>query len=336
VVGKALVVTTINDPRASLLHVLERHPDWQLVVVGDRKTPSSWELHGSRYLSLDRQRSFAPELARSIPLDHYARKNLGYLWAMASGASTIAETDDDNEPTSSFLTNVENPIRGRRLEEKGWINVYRLFTDDRIWPRGFPLDEVQPSFDRHYEVSAVGSFDCPIQQHLANGDPDVDAIYRLLHPPGTTFGDGSVALGERSYCPFNSQNTIWWPSAYVLLYLPCFATFRMTDIWRSFVAQVCTHACGRYVAFRFPTVDQVRNVHSLMNDFIDEIPGYVNNRRIMDVLCGLELSAELSDMGANLVRCYEALADEGLLPRDELRLVELWLDAVAKATTGNF
>ncbi|MBV5271274.1 MAG: DUF288 domain-containing protein, partial [Afipia sp.] len=69
-------------------------------------------------------------------------------------------------------------------------------------------------------------------------NPDVDAIYRLTLPLPQSFREEQpVALGRNVWCPFNSQNTTWWKEAAPLLYLPSFCSFRMTDIWRSFVAQ---------------------------------------------------------------------------------------------------
>lgn len=89
-----------------------------------------------------------------------------------------------------------------------------------------------------YEKISNLTVECPIQQGLADNNPDVDAIYRLILPFPTIFRKGrKVALGNNSWSPFNSQNTTWWKKAFPLLYLPSYCSFRMTDIWRSFVAQ---------------------------------------------------------------------------------------------------
>ena len=58
----------------------------------------------------------------------------------------------------------------------------------------------------------------------------------------------------------------------------------MTDIWRSFVAQRCLWALGGAVTFHGPEVVQRRNVHNLMKDFEDEVPGYLANDRIVQLL----------------------------------------------------
>src|SRR5256886_7991772 len=167
---------------------------------------------------------------------------------------------------------------------------------------------------------------CPIQQGLADGNPDVDAIYRItLSLPQTFRRDISVALGPGSWCPFNSQNTAWWPDAYPLLYLPAHCSFRVTDIWRSFVAQRISWANDWHILFHGPDVTQERNPHNLLRDFADEIPGYLQNRAICEALAQLELPRGTTHIADNLRTCYQALVIGGWLPDAELKLLEDWL-----------
>ena len=85
------------------------------------------------------------------------------------------------------------------------------------------------------------------------------------------------------WCPFNSQTTWWFPAACPLMYLPSFCTFRMTGIWRSFVAQRCLWAMGSALTFHQAEVIQQRNVHNLLKDFEDEVPGYLRNESICEI-----------------------------------------------------
>ena len=151
---------------------------------------------------------------------------------------------------------------------------------------------------------------------------------RLLRPEGTRFEGDDVILPPGAYCPFNSQNTLWWPEAFPLMYLPSYVAFRMTDIWRSLIAQRCLHASGQSVAFRSSTVDQVRNEHSLLDDFEDEISGYLGNRRIVESLNAVHLSEDLSECGLNMRRCYVQLVADGFIPDEELSLVDSWLESI--------
>ncbi len=142
-----------------------------------------------------------------------------------------------------------------------------------------------------------------------------------------------LILKPGAWSPFNSQNTAWWPAAYPYLYLPSFVSFRVTDIWRSFVAQRCLAEDGYSVAFHSPTVVQDRNAHSLVDDFAQEVVGYLRNGEIMDVLGALDLRGETA--GGRLLRCYDALIALGVVPESELVLVEAWLtDLATSALVG--
>ena len=167
----------------------------------------------------------------------------------------------------------------------------------------------------------------PIQQGLANGAPDVDAVWRLVldRPIDFEAGRPSVWLPPRTYCPFNSQTTWWWPVAYPLMYLPSYCSFRMTDIWRSFVAQRCLWEIDCGLVFHAAEAVQLRNPHNLLRDFKDEVPGYLENDRICQVLNARPLAAGEPHVGANLRACYAALVGAGLIPADELPLVDAWL-----------
>src|SRR6185436_15069807 len=125
----------------------------------------------------------------------------------------------------------------------------------------------------------------PIQQGLADENPDVDAVYRMTSSLPLSFNKRNpIVLDKNAWCPFNSQNTTWFKEAFPLLYLPSYCSFRMTDIWRSFVAQRIAWSCNWSILFHNATVRQERNEHSLIRDFEDEIPGYLNNARICKML----------------------------------------------------
>lgn len=322
---KYIILTTINYPTEGIETIAETKSDWNIIAVADRKTPADWNCKNVNLLSIEQQESFDSNFAKECPFNHYARKNIGYLKAIRDGAGIIAETDDDNIPKDNFLNRINKKVKGRQVNKSGWENIYRHFTDERIWPRGFPLEHINRSFETISPFTNVSVFDCPIQQYLVDGDPDVDAIYRLTIKKEIKFHPNTVVLSEGSYCPFNSQNTIWWPEAFVLLYLPSSVSFRMTDIWRSFIAQICLHKAGKHVAFGQATMFQARNEHSLIGDFEDEVAGYLNNSKIMELLSSINLSDDPNHTGVNMRICYERLVESGIIHQDELHLVNLWL-----------
>jgi len=298
-------------------------------MIGDRKSPVDFALAHCDFWSLERQQRMNFALKCHLPEQHYARKNLGYLQAMADGIEIIIETDDDNFAKDSFWSPRTPLIRAEPLTGTGWVNVYSYFTENKIWPRGFPLELLKrPPVElsgREQEMF------CPIQQGLADENPDVDAVYRLTCTLPQRFEkEARLALGANSWCPFNSQNTTWFRKAFPLLYLPSFCSFRMTDIWRSFVAQRICWANGWYVYFHAPTVWQERNDHNLLKDFSDEIPGYLHNASICLELEQLDILPGEAHLALNMRKCYEKLVHMGLIGEKEPELLKAWHDDIEK------
>lgn len=339
---RSLIITTIAPPN----HVLQQYAEAckqhgiEFIIAGDRKSPADFNLPGSDYWSIERQLSSRYRSAHSIPENHYARKNIAYLAAIAGGHRVIMETDDDNLPYESFWKQSTQEVQGKMIVKKGWVNIFSLFSDEMIWPRGFPLEAIldqtpgarpagQATIPDPLIEQTAGSvtYNCPIQQGLADDNPDVDAVFRLTRDLPLKFRPGlSYILGKDSWCPFNSQNTVWFGEAFPLLYLPSKCSFRMTDIWRSFVAQRIAWEYGWNIAFYSPTVYQERNEHNLLKDLEDEVPGYLNNSAIARTLENLDLSADPDKIYDNLLKCYEALVGMGLVGMEEISILSDWIE----------
>lgn len=327
----ALVVTTIHPPSAAMRALADgaAKAGWRFIVIGDESGPSHFDLPQTEFYDLASQRSFAFRLAERCPTRSYARKNLGYLLAVAGRAEVIVETDDDNEPLPVFWLKRCLLREGASVDGRGWINVYSYYSDRLIWPRGLPLDAVKkppPPLASSFKVTQPA----PVQQALANGDPDVDAVFRLLFPSPTSFSNaGTILLLPGAWCPFNSQNTSWFRPCFPLLYLPSYCSFRLADIWRSLVALPIMWINGWCLSFDPPTVTQNRNAHDLMRDFELEVDGYLKNRQIADLLMALDLAPGEEALADNMRRCYETLVRAGILPKAELALLQLWLADLA-------
>lgn len=326
-----LIITSIAKPDHPVLKQFASEAsehEIPFILIGDTKSPEDFNLEGCDFYSIKHQLSLNFELSGKLPTKHYARKNLGYLIAISKGAEVIIETDDDNIPSVEFWSERNKRVDAHLLIEKGWVNIYKYFVGKQVWPRGFPLEHIQ---DELPKLKSPVSVECPIQQGLADGNPDVDAIYRLIMPLPCDFGRGeNIALGTGSICPFNSQNTTWFKEAFPLLYLPSYCNFRMTDIWRSIVAQRVAWTCGWSVLFHHSTVWQQRNDHNLMKDFQDEISGYINNVQIARSLSELNLKMGIVNMTENMHLCYEKLIQDGFFPKKELELLSLWLNDICE------
>ena len=322
----AVVITSIAAPNEVMKEIARgcSARGFSFIVIGDTKSPANFVLDGCDYFSVERQVATGLRFAVACPTRHYARKNIGYILAARAGAAFIIETDDDNMPRPEFYEPLPKTVVCPSLTNTGWTNIYRYFSKDLIWPRGLPLDAVASPMT---QLPGAATASCPIQQGLADDNPDVDAIYRLLMPIPVTFSPGEmrIALGEGSWCPYNSQNTVHYREAFPLLYLPSYCSFRMTDIWRSFVAQRIAWTCGWSILFREPTVTQDRNDHDLMRDFAEEVPGYLANRAIGAALAELELAPGVDSIRDNLRICYARLVADGHIGPEELPLLDAFL-----------
>jgi hypothetical protein len=320
----ALVVTSINPPNQALRSLAAGATEhgWKFVLAGDSKSPPDFQLDGCEFLALAAQRESGFGLARIAPEKSYTRKNIAYLHALAAGARVIVETDDDNHPTPTFWIGRKRNVGCRVAQAEGWVNAYRYFTGNFIYPRGLPMIQARGS------IPAVGTMvemDCPIQQGLADQDPDVDAVYRMLFPLPFDFDPDArpVLLAPGAWCPFNSQNTTFFADSFPLMFLPAHCSFRMTDIWRSFVAQRVLHERGQGILFHGPTVWQERNMHDLDRDFAEELPGYLHNSAMREALVAVRLSDTRSTR-VMMERCYETLIRNGWVGQAEEKLLEAW------------
>ena len=325
----AAVITTINSPNDGMQQLLEFGTlvGAPVIVVGDTKTPDTWGETAFEFLSVAKQREIFPDFADIVPTRHYARKNLGYLRARMQNVEWIYETDDDNVPTESPFGPRDLNVEAQTFaSDSRWLNVYETFGYSSenekpvlIWPRGFDLRSLKG-------ISSPGNsqiVQSPVQQGLANGDPDVDAIYRLVLGNFVSFNLGEpIALTQGQICPTNSQTTWWHSSIHQLMYLPSTCTFRLTDILRGFVAWRILQERNETVTFHSPIVRQDRNEHDLLRDFKDETELYIYSDEIIDGLSKLSLNGK--DFSQQLEICYEFFIQLKLVSEDELRILAGW------------
>jgi hypothetical protein len=319
---KAIVITSIFSPTEAVIK-FSKFSDHKLFVVGDRKSPRRWYLENAVYISLEDQIRSRHSLAKILPVNHYCRKMLGYLSAIENGAESIIDTDDDNIPKEGYHFPPFEGLFNSVKESQGFVNIYQLFSKQRIWPRGLPLNMIRVDFElerklhqRHLKVG--------IWQGLADEDPDVDAIYRLTSNEQCYFHQRApITLGHFTVTPFNSQNTFVRKELFPLLYLPTYVTFRFTDILRGLVAQPIMWAHDYHLGFTNATVIQKRNPHDFMKDFLSELPMYQHVDKIVEVVSGVvSINYSIED---NLINAYEALLRKKIVESKELATLQCWL-----------
>ncbi|PAV60807.1 hypothetical protein WR25_14799 isoform A [Diploscapter pachys] len=341
--NKWIVLTTINEPTAdvkvvsflmavtwnesTLFQYLASLSGWNLVVVADLKTPKNWNLEGVHFLSVEMQldMSLAFNFVRKLPYKSYTRKMIGYLYAISHGAEWIYDTDDDNRPIFGGLDTFDfaDELSGVRFERNHedpiinrLFNPYLHFGRPDMWPRGFPLEYFSQHnhTDANFRLCEVQKR-AAVQQGLVDMDPDVDAIFRLLHANPTKVSSEHfnrhappIILGQKMYSPWNSQNTLFHRNAFFTMFLPTTVSFRTTDIWRSYFSQKLLHLVDEYVAFYPVNAVQIRNAHNYLKDFEDEQDVYLKSSQILNFLdnwncdhnstvnCAIELAEQFGKM----------------------------------------
>jgi len=322
---KYIVITSIFLPTEAI-EKFAKLQDWKVIVAGDKRTATDWSYPGVTYLSPESQQEFANKFSGLLPWNSYTRKNIGYLYAISQGARVIYESDDDNIPLDNWVNEPEFFTDAEVLSDASFVNIYSYFTEKKVWPRGMPLRCVLDA--EVPKASAAKNLKVGVWQFLADGDPDVDAIYRLTNNTPIYFNwRAPLVLGQGTCCPFNSQNTYFRKEVFPLLYLPSTVTFRFTDILRGLVAQPILWSAGYHLGFAGATVLQKRNPHDYLKDFESEIPCYLSAENVVQIAKGA-VSHEKS-MPENLLAAYRALSDEGIVSEKELEILSCWLDLVA-------
>ena len=324
-VKKTIVITSIFSPTEAIIS-FSKLDGYDLIVIGDLKTPLEWEYTNVNYISVKEQETLEYSLAKILPYNHYCRKMLGYLLAIQNGAEYIIDTDDDNIPKSTWQFPEFEERFDNISEDIGFVNIYQLYTKQHIWPRGLPLNLISKQFHLEQYLTEKES-KIGIWQGLADEDPDVDAIYRLTSDDPCYFNDRKpVVLGKGTICPFNTQNTMIRKELFALLYLPTYVTFRFTDILRGLIAQPIMWLFEYKLGFVNATVVQKRNPHDYMADFISEIPMYQHVEKVIDVV-STAISNNLS-IEANLYNSYHSLLNHNIICDKEMLTLDAWLNDI--------
>jgi hypothetical protein len=275
---KVIVTTTINAPTKAI-NKFEALPDWDLVVIGDLKTPKDYKLKKGIYVTPEEQEKYDKPLSDAIGWNCIQRRSFGLLWAHDMKADIVAVVDDDNIPFEGWGENlcIERPVEVNYYEtDLPAFDSVGATNHPELWHRGYPL-QLLPK--RDYSKKSRKVITADVQADFWNGDPDIDAICRMEHAPECNFDTGYFPMAANKISPFNSQNT-FMKGTLLKDYFLFPHVGRMDDIWASYYVQ----AKGAKVVYGKPTVYQERNPHDLVKDMKQEYMGYENNLKIVTEL----------------------------------------------------
>jgi len=99
---KRVIVTTTINPPTEAIERFDANPDWDLVVIGDLKTPKDYTLKRGVYVPPEEQEKFDKALSDAIGWRCIQRRSFGLLWAARMKADLVALVDDDNIPRAGW------------------------------------------------------------------------------------------------------------------------------------------------------------------------------------------------------------------------------------------
>lgn len=315
---KCIIVTTIHKPSKQILSYMNQYPDWHLIIVADKKTPDiEYKNLDCIYLSLDKQNALFPGLSKLVPLNSYARKNIGYAYAFVNNYDIVYDTDDDN--FSTICDSHEKYNHKEVSSDCNFVNIYKMYTDYKVWPRGLPLRYI----DTPTTVKNI-QYICPVIQGLVSGDPDVDAIFRLLETSRNykftefdTKNTDTYALKPYVFCPFNTQNTYWINKQFFhLMYLPSTVSMRFTDILRGYIAEHQLWRMSLNIKFTNSNAIQIRNDHNLIKNLSDEIEMFQYSEFIVEWL--------IRNKNIDVIEIYQWLSETKIVSKVELNILKEW------------
>ncbi|KAJ8565599.1 hypothetical protein K7X08_008175 [Anisodus acutangulus] len=338
------IVVSVSDYPSSSLQSLVRLKGWQVLAIGNSRTPKDWNLKGVIYLSLEQQASLGFRVVDFLPYDSYVRKSIGYLFAIQHGAKRIFDADDRGEVIHGDLgKHFDLELDGAaakkqrilqyslEIENKMVVNPYIHFGQRSVWPRGLPLEIVGfvNHEDFYTEVSGGRQY---IQQGISNGLPDVDSVFYSTRKVGSEPLDiifdehaPKVALPQSLMVPINSFNTLFHYNAFWSLMLPVSVSTMASDVLRGYWAQRMLWEIGGFVVVYPPTIhrdDKVEAYH-----FSEEKDLHVNVGRLIRFL--VSWRSEKQKLFEKILELSHSMTLEGFWSENDVKFTAAWLQDLA-------
>ena len=283
--NKIITTTTINPPTAAMREY-DRMDGWELVVVGDERTPP-YKLARGTYISWEEQQAKYPKLCALLGPGSVQRgRMIAFIEAWKRGAEVMASVDDDCYPLEGWGGALRIGDRERvtmhQVDEVAFDPYSALGKTVRhVRHRGYPRELAQ-TYDHDCEKWDV--FLSPlVQENISVGDPDIDAIDRLSRRTKMT-GIGPDPWCSHSFCPINTQNTFFAREAIPDFYGNIPGIGRMDDIWAGYLFQAMHPGTVIYASANNVQM-QNRTLESMLNDLEQEMFGYRTTMHFLEALC---------------------------------------------------
>ena len=361
------VLTTIWEPSEAVRRQVKLH-NWCLVIVSDTKTPvqyrTGWvEGEGNNkviFLTTENQKNMNSPFVKTIPWNHFGRKNIGYLYAIEHGASVIWDFDDDNmlkfwipgaapagAPSLDAVVNMvvdEDASDIDTVEPRGhdWptFNPYPALGAPALpsWPRGLPLVDIKKPQCSNTTIKGTKhpTTSFAVLQSLADVQPDVDAIFRVTMSTPRPFAfkrtdeTRPIMVPAGVLTPYNAQATLHFKPAFWALLLPITVHGRVSDIWRSYIAQRLFWDCDLQLGFiARPLVVHDRTEHNDLGDLDAERDLYMKSEHLVKFLGSWK--GTKATLAERIEELWVALYEHQYIELKDVELLRYWLQSLHQA-----
>lgn len=219
------------------------------------------------------------------------RRNTALLRAIEKNPDYILIIDDDNIPNDDYFevwyktitTPVETKVVSNGSGKIFWHNYLGTSDADiEIYPRGFPIPFRRQGCTKIENLTEpILNSQIGIYQGISLGDPDIDAMTRIVHPKTIH------SVRVKNYClqnvwsPYNTQNTMFvkllFPLAFVWPYCG-----RYDDIYSSYTWQKLLFNNNMYAFVGEAINNQERGDRDILKDMSNEIEGYFHSHIVWE------------------------------------------------------
>jgi len=277
-VNRWIVTTTINSP-TDAIRKYDALADWNLLVVGDRRTPE-YKLDRGVYLDWKYQKAEYPNLCSLVGSDNTQRgRMIAFIEAHRRGAELVATIDDDCNPYPGwpgeiYVGRPDIPCVFYECNDPVFNPFAGLFEHP---PRGFP-----PQIRNGIYHSSLRAISPLIQENFWDGEADIDACWRVHGSKDERCGC-KEPFASAALSPVNTQNTIIHGSVLKDHCGELPFVGHVGDVWAGYLFQA-HHPCATIYAPATVRHWQDRTLDSVLKDLEEELFSYKHSLSFVEGL----------------------------------------------------
>jgi hypothetical protein len=283
---KMIVTTTINSPTEAI-RKFDNMEGWELLVVGDRKTPE-YKLENGLFLPAS---EWLHEYIALVNVIGFNSVRLGrmvaFIEAHKRGAEIVASIDDDCYPDDDWGKNV---VLGERIDAWEFIADRICFDPISVmsysdYPhRGYPLElAYKKTITRPTALARIIPL---VREDICKGQSDFNAIDRITQAESYYENKLDTPYFADCFSPINTQNTFIHGSVLKDFFANIPFIGRADDIWAGYIFQAL-HPRSTIYGNESANHQQDRPIQSLVDDLDEEIFMYRNTFAFLNDLTEL-------------------------------------------------